>query len=91
MGRNADEQVAVATLMGVFKDFYRSYLDLIYGEHKESFEELKPGFIEKFIPYLTKFSSILGEREYYCGGITYVDFYIAEFIQHLNLLESSIF
>ena len=34
LGRNADEQVAVATMMGVFKDLYRTYLSLIYGEHK---------------------------------------------------------
>ena len=31
--------------MGVFKDLYMNYIDLIYEEYKESFEELKVKFI----------------------------------------------
>ena len=45
LGRNADEQVSLATTMGVFKDFYKTYLELIYGPNTETFEDLKPKYL----------------------------------------------
>ena len=35
LGRNAEEQVNVTTIMGVFRDLYKSYLEFIYGPQKD--------------------------------------------------------
>ena len=91
LGRNPEEQVSLATVVGIFKDLYRTYLDFVYGKHEQSLEELKVKFVEKFEPSLQKFSAILGEREYFAGDITYVDFYVADLIEQLNQLDSAQF
>ena len=33
MGRNADEQVLLATVLGVLKDFFVNYVRLVYGQY----------------------------------------------------------
>ena len=38
LGRNIDEKVAIATVYGVFKDFYSDYIDLTYGNYQNSEE-----------------------------------------------------
>ena len=89
MGRNADEQVALATVQGVFKDFYKKYLDLMYGNHGEKgFEGAKPAALNDFKTYLNKLNLLLQGKEYFCGEITYIDFTIAEFIQSLVLFDA---
>ena len=41
LGRNADEQVALATVAGVTRDLYKDYLHLVYGDYTIDFEECK--------------------------------------------------
>lgn len=43
LGRNADEQVAIATAMGVIRDLHGRYIGLVYGRDKADmpFEEAK--------------------------------------------------
>jgi len=42
LGRNAQEQVALATVMGVARDLHKSYISLVYGSYQEkTFEEAK--------------------------------------------------
>lgn len=36
LGRNGEEQVLAATTMGVFRDFHRKYIELVYGS-KQNF------------------------------------------------------
>lgn len=31
LGRNVEEQVRLATVVGIFKDFYKQFMNLIYG------------------------------------------------------------
>ena len=33
LGRNADEQVHLATVLGVLKDFFVNYVRLVYGQY----------------------------------------------------------
>ena len=35
LGRNADEQVLLATILGVLKDFHPNYVRLVYGQYNE--------------------------------------------------------
>jgi glutathione S-transferase len=39
LGRNADEQVLLATVLGVFKDLHPNYIKLVYGGLEGTFEE----------------------------------------------------
>ncbi len=42
LGRNADEQVAIATTMGVVRDLHPKYIGLVYGRYGDkTFEEAK--------------------------------------------------
>ena len=89
LGRNADEQVALATVAGVIRDFHKEYIKLVYGAYGDyDFEVAKKEYIEKFKPYLAKLSGIIGEKDYYCGEITWYDFAVADFMQTLWLLEA---
>lgn len=36
LGRNADEQVSLATTMGVVRDLHPKYISLVYGRYTES-------------------------------------------------------
>jgi glutathione S-transferase len=39
LGENCDDQVQIATVLGVFQDLYKSYLSFIYGAR--AYEEFK--------------------------------------------------
>jgi len=45
---------------------------------------------ESFKPFLKKLDGLLGNKEYICGGLTWIDFGLADFFQTLNLLDSTI-
>ena len=64
MGRNADEQVRMATVMGVTRDLHKNYITLVYGGYgnDKTFEEAKPEHIEKFKPFLQKLNDFIGDR-----------------------------
>jgi hypothetical protein len=37
LGKNAEEQIALATAHGVYKDFYPNYIRLVYGNYNKDF------------------------------------------------------
>lgn len=51
------------------RDLHGQYISLVYGRYNadKSFEEVKPEFLEKFKPYLTKLNSFIGDRQYAAG------------------------
>jgi len=89
LGRNIDEWVQVATVHGVFKDFYRAYQGLAYGTYADqaAFDAAVKESIKGFEGNLTKFNGLLGDKEFIAGGITWIDFVVAEFLQVLNTLN----
>ena len=92
MGRNADEQVLMATVHGVYKDFHPAYIRLVYGKYDEqnpwdkALEEAKKNFEN----HLKKINGLLGEKEFIAGGLTWIDFAIADFMQTLDLMDADI-
>jgi glutathione S-transferase len=49
LGRNAEEQVLLATTYGVLKDFSPQYINLVYGEYTEpTWEEALKNYSLKF-------------------------------------------
>ena len=92
VGRNCDEQVMLATLHGVYKDFHPMYVKLVYGKYDEqnTFENALKEAIKSFEPYLKKLSGLLGNKEFFCGGMTWMDFVMADFMQTLHLLSEEI-
>lgn len=92
LGRNAEEQVWLATVFGIYKDFHPQLSKLAYEpDEKNSWEESLKVFSEKSTSYLKKFSEILGEKEYICGEITWIDFVLADTFQILSLMNPTIF
>lgn len=92
LGRNADEQVLLATAFGVYKDFHPALSALVYNTNPtDTWEEALKGFSGKADGYLKKLSGILGEKQYIAGGITYLDFILADFIQALRQMDSGLF
>lgn len=60
LGRNADEQVSLATVMGVVRDLHPKYINLVYGRYGEkTFEEAKVEFIDQAKPLLSKLNGLL--------------------------------
>lgn len=87
LGRTADEQVNLATVLGIYKDFHPHYIRLVYGAYGEiPFEAALKENIENFLPYLSKLNGFLGNRQFFCGDLTWVDFAMADFFQTLHLL-----
>ena len=93
LGRDCDEQVLVATVLGVLKDFHPNYVRLVYGQYNEEnpWEKAQAESREKFAPYLRKFDGLLGDKDYYAGGLTWIDFAVAEFFQVLQMLDADYF
>jgi glutathione S-transferase len=89
LGRNADEQVLLATAHGVYKDFHPKYIQLVYGTYNENatFEHALTASFNTFEPYLKKLDGILGEKDFIAGGLTWFDFAVADFLQTLQLLN----
>ena len=92
LGRNADEQVLMATIHGVYKDFHPNCTKLWYGkyENEEAFNKAKDETPKNWEVYVKKLSGLLGDKEYFAGGITWIDFVIADFVQTLNLFNEEI-
>jgi hypothetical protein len=91
LGRNAEEQVQLATVYGIFKDVHPSFIKLAYeANSKVSWEDTLKTFSESAEGYKKKLSGLLGEKEYICGGLTWVDFVLADFLQVLNIASPSI-
>ena len=89
LGRNADEQVLMATLHGVYKDFHPNYVRLVYGKHEneDAFKNAVSEAVKNWEVYLKKLNGLLGDKEFFAGGITWIDFVIADFMQTINLLS----
>ena len=88
LGRNADEQVWMATIHGVYKHFHPNFVRLVYGkyEKEEDFKKATEEAVKNWEVYLKKLNGILGEKEWFAGGLTWIDFVIADFMQTVNLL-----
>ena len=88
LGRNPDEWVNSATVHGVFKDFHRAYIKLVYSkyENDDAFKTALKQSVTDFEPHLKKLNGLLGDKQFIAGEITWVDFVVADFIQTLGLL-----
>ena len=64
LGRNADEQVLLATAHGIYKDFHPKYITLVYAAYNENstFEQALNASIVNFDPYLNKLNGVLGDK-----------------------------
>ena len=89
LGRNADEQVHMATIHGVYKDFHPNFVRLVYGkyENDDAFKNAVSEAVKNWEVYLKKLNGLLGNKEYLAGGLTWIDFVIADFMQTINLLS----
>ncbi len=91
LGRNAEEQVLLATAYGIYKDFHPQYIALVYGQYTEpTWEDALKNYSLKFESYFKKLSGLLGNKEYICGGLTWFDFGLAEFLQAINKMNPAI-
>ena len=75
LGESADDQVQIATVLGVFQDLYKAYLGNIYGP--KTYEEMKEDAYNSWKGSLTKLSGLLGEKNWFCSKLTYDDFVLA--------------
>lgn len=61
--------------MGVFRDYHKKYIGLVYGS-KENFEN-RANKIAEWNTELTKLNTLLNGKEFFCGGLTWVDFVVS--------------
>jgi glutathione S-transferase len=92
LGRDADEQVRLATAHGVFKDFHITYTRLVYGNYNEqnTYGNALKEALKNFEAYLKKLKGLLGKDDYIAGKLTWMDFVLADFLQTLALMSSEI-
>ena len=88
-GRNADEQVLMATVHGAYKDTLPNYAKLANGkyESEEAFRKAADEAAKAWEVSLQKLNGLLGSKQFLAGGITWVDFVVADLVQVLNLLS----
>jgi len=93
LGRNCDEEIAIATAQGIYKDFYPSYIKLVYGSYNKdyTFDDALKDSVERFLNYFSKINGVLGDKDYIAGNITWIDFVFADMIQTLTRLHESYF
>lgn len=82
----------MATAYGVYKDFHPRLTNMVYESNpKNTWEEALAAFSQQADAYLKKLSGILGEKEFLAGGLTYIDFILADFFQVLNKMNPQLF
>jgi hypothetical protein len=96
LGRNADEQVALYTALGVLKDMHPNYITYVYRNYgKGTFAEALNShrdFCRSMNGFLKKFNGMLGEKKFMCSNeLVWIDFALADFFQTLNILEPMLF
>jgi hypothetical protein len=63
----------------VLKDLHSQFIILSYGAHgMESYEAGHKVYVEKFKTFFAKLSGLLGDKNWFCGEITWIDFAIGE-------------
>lgn len=78
VGRNAEEQVSLATTMGVVRDLHAKYVNLVYARYGDkTFEQAKVEYLEQSKVYLNKLNLLLEGKDYYAGQITWIDFAVS--------------
>jgi glutathione S-transferase len=82
----------MATVHGIYKDFHPMYVKMVYATYNEqnTFESALADAPKNFEPHLKKLNGVLGDKEYIAGGITWIDFALADFFQTLSLLSEDI-
>jgi glutathione S-transferase len=81
----------LATAFGIYNDYYTQYITLVYGEYTEpTWEEALKNYSPKFEAAWKKLNWLLGNKDYMCGGLTWVDFALTDAIQLLNQLNPAI-
>ena len=93
LGRNFEEELALVNAHSVMKDFYPNYINLMYGKYTETFiyEQEKEDIQEQFHGYLTKLNRMIKGKHFMAGGLTWIDFGIADFLQTLQLYQPDYF
>ena len=87
-----DEKVALATTYGVFKDIYHPVTRFCYANYdgNNAFEAAQVATREPWRVYIKKLDGILGDKDFMAGGLTWVDFAVADFVQVLGLLDTEL-
>ena len=64
LGRNAEEQVMMATVYGVHKDLWENYNDLCYDSYEDdkAFQAKVKEIMPSFQGYLKKLDGLLGDK-----------------------------
>ena len=90
-GRNVEEEVGIATAKGIYKDLYPAYVQLVYKNYNVEYtlEQALAESVDRFEHHLRKLNGVLGEKEFIAGGLTWIDFGLADFLQTLTLLHES--
>jgi glutathione S-transferase len=87
LGDNADDQVQIATVLGVQQDLSKAYIAYVYGP--KTYEEFKDEAYNALKNHLTKLSGLLGNKDWFCSKLTYVDFVLGEFFQCYSLFHEA--
>jgi glutathione S-transferase len=87
LGETADEQVQIATVMGVLKDLTKAFSGYCYGT--KAYEEIKEEAIKSLKPSIDKLQGLLGEKEWFGGRLSYCDFIVGDFLQVYSLFNEN--
>ena len=66
-------------VMGAVQDFRSGFTRLCYGPN---FEEKKADYLKNAKVHLDRFSAYLGTNDFICGELCFVDFALAEILDH---------
>lgn len=88
LGRNAEEQVNMATIMGVMRDLHGQYVRVVYGvtDGNKDINEVIKDHAEKWKPMVTKLEKLIADKSFAAGEVTWVDFALSDFIQTLFMM-----
>jgi len=75
LGKNAHDRAEVNRLIGVFNDTFKEIRGLFWNP---DWKEVKTGLLEKVTGKLNELQHALGDKEYFLGYLTLVDFIFSE-------------
>ena len=88
-GKNDVDAVKITQLYSFITDIFPTFLGLIMNKE---FEKVRDETLnEKIAPFLTKLSKNLGEKEYFLGYLTWIDFWAFTLLDLFRLMSPEFF
>ena len=90
LGSTNEERIVITQLIGVIRDI-RPHFSIIFYNLESTDEKMNKTYDDNILPALQKLTKKLGSNKFLIGKISIADFYFAEILNNLSVINSKRF